>query len=287
MGKILVTGASGNVGRFVVKYALKNGDSVKVAGRNVERLMMMFGENVECVKFDFENEDTYQKALTDVDRVFLMRPPYMGNFRDLLPFIQAMKSTGNIKLVSFLSLIGIEHNPMPPHYKIEKALKKSGLTYCFIRPSFYMQNLSGVHAFEIKELNRIVVPVKKAKTSFIDTEDIGELTAFAMHQTSKYQNTALSITGPRALDYYQVADILSKELDRQITYADPEPKMTEKYWIQVRGLDKAYAKVMTMLYFLTRHGMAEQTNNVFETIMHKKPTSFEEFAHKNRNVWIQ
>ena len=51
-----------------------------------------------------------------------------------------------------------------------------------------MQNISGVHAFEIKYFDRIVVPVKQALTSFIDAEDIGELTASVLGNPIEHQN---------------------------------------------------------------------------------------------------
>ena len=285
MSKILITGASGNVGQYVAKYALQLGADIKVAGRNLESLQAKFGPQVESVYFDFTDPNSFNAVLQDVDRVFLMRPPYMGKPEDLKPFIEAMATGGNIKLVSFLSLIGIEHNPIPPHHKIEKMIEQAGLPYCHIRPSFFMQNLSGVHAFEIKHFNRIVVPVKQALTSFIDAEDVGELTATVLMRPAKHQNQAYAITGAEALNYVQVAGILSDVLDRTITYADPAPRLAKQYWINVRGLDPEYAKVMGMLYMMTRMGTAKQTTAVFEQVMGKKPQTFRQFAEKNREAW--
>lgn len=210
MGRILITGATGNVGRYVAKYAVKNNDEITVAGRNTSKLESMFPSgDVRKVAFDFNRPETFEKALVDVDRVFLMRPPYMGDYKDLMPFLNALTQQDDLKMISFSSLIGIEHNPMPPHYKIEKAIKRLNLPYSFIRPSFYVQNISGVHALEIREFDRIVVPVKHSLTSFIDTEDIGELTAKILNQPEKYHNQAFSITGPEALDYFAVAKILT------------------------------------------------------------------------------
>lgn len=285
MSKILITGASGNVGQYVAKYALQLGADIKVAGRNLESLQAKFGPQVESVYFDFTDPNSFNAALQDVDRVFLMRPPYMGKPEDLKPFIEAMATGGNIKLVSFLSLIGIEHNPIPPHHKIEKMIAQAGLPYCHIRPSFFMQNLSGVHAFEIKHFNRIVVPVKQALTSFIDAEDVGELTATVLMHPEKHQNQAYAITGAEALNYDQVAGILSDVLDRTITYADPAPRLAKQYWINVRGLDPEYAKVMGTLYMMTRMGTAKQTTAVFEQVIGKKPQTFRQFAEKNREAW--
>ena len=244
MGKIMITGALGNVGGYVAQYAIKSGQAVTVADINVQALKNKYGDSARHVYFDFTDSSTFAAALEEVDRVFIMRPPHLGKPEDLKPFVEALREKGDIRLVCFLSLIGVEHNPVPPHHKIEKYIEQAGLPYCHIRPSFFMQNISGVHAFEIKHFDRIVVPVKNALTSFIDAEDIGELTARVLSEPEKHKNTGYSITGPEAMDYWQAADILSQELNRKITYANPKPWLAKKYWIDIRGLDKEYSTVM-------------------------------------------
>lgn len=258
MGKIMVTGASGNVGSYVAQYAILNGQQVKVVGTHTEELEARYGNKAESVLFDFTNPDTFDAALDGVDRVFIMRPPHLGNPKDLKLFVETLKNKSDIRLVSFLSLIGIEHNPVPPHYRIEKYIEQAGLPYCHIRPSFFMQNISGIHAFEIKHFDRIIVPVKNALTSFIDAEDIGELTAKVLSEPEKHLNKGYSITGPEAIDYWQVQNILSEELNRKITYSNPRPSLAKNYWTQVRGLDKEYVTIMGMLYMITRMGTAKK-----------------------------
>ena len=285
MGKILVTGASGNVGSYVVKYLLEWHEQVVCASTNVERIREKYKDMAEAVYFDFKDIDTFHTALKGVDRVFLMRPPHLGKPEDLKPFIDSLKKQGGIRMVSFLSLIGIENNPVPPHYKIEKYIEQTGLPYCHIRPSFFMQNISGVHAFEIQCFDRIVVPVKKALTSFIDAEDIGELTAKILSEPDAHKNCGYSITGPKAIDYFEVGKILSEELNRDIRYVNPSPSLAKKYWITVRGLDKEYAGVMAMLYMMTRMGAAKKVTTSFEDIMGRKPQNFRQFARKNRSAW--
>lgn len=285
MGKVMVTGALGNVGGYVAKYLIKRGEQVVCADINQEALRKKYGTQAEAVVFDFTDPMTFPNALHGVDRVFVMRPPHLGKPEDLKPFVEAMKNQKRIRLVSFLSLIGVEHNPVPPHHKIEKYIEQAGLPYCHIRPSFFMQNISGVHAFEIRQFNRIVVPVKKALTSFIDAEDIGELTAAVLSEPEKHQNKAYSITGPEAIDYFEAADILTEELGRTVTYANPSPSAAKKYWITIRGLDKEYSTVMGMLYMMTRMGTAKKVTGAFEELMGKKPQTFREFVRKNRAAW--
>jgi len=280
MGKVMVTGALGNVGGYVAKYLINNGQDVVVADINVEALQGKYGDKVKSVFFDFTDSKTFSTALQDVDRVFIMRPPHLGKPEDLKPFVEALKSKDGIKLVSFLSLIGVENNPVPPHHKIEKYIEQAGLPYCHIRPSFFMQNISGIHAFEIKHFDRIVVPVKRALTSFIDAEDIGEITAKVLSEPDKHQNRGYSITGPEAIDYYTASKILTEELGREIFYANLKPSLAKKYWIEVRGLDKEYSKVMGMLYIMTRMGTAKKTTTTFEDVMGKKPQAFRQFVKK-------
>lgn len=285
MGRILVTGASGNVGKYVAQYALKNGQKITVAGTHPETLAKMFGDRAKIARFDFTDPSTFRDVLDDVDRVFIMRPPHLGKPEELKPFIDALKSKGGIKLVCFLSLIGVENNPVPPHHKIEKYIEQADLPYCHIRPSFFMQNISGVHAFEIKYFNRIVVPVKKALTSFIDAEDIGEMTAKILSEPQLHQNQGYSITGSEAIDYWNVAKILSKELGREIIYTNPKPSFAKKYWITVRGLEKEYCNVMGMLYMMTRLGTAKKVTPVFEQVMGRKAQTFQQFVKKNIGSW--
>lgn len=68
-------------------------------------------------------------------------------------------------------------------------------------------------------------------------------------------------------------------------FTDPKPSLAKKYWIEVRGLEKEYCTVMSILYLMTRLGTAEKVTSVFEEIMGKKPRSFQEFVRKNAASW--
>lgn len=280
MMKILVTGASGNVGSYVVKELLKLNEQVRAAGTKIQKLDEQFGNQVESVYFDFKDKTTFEKSLDGVDRVFLMRPPHLGKPEDLYPFIDEMKAH-NIKLVSFLSLMGVENNTIPPHHKIEKYIEKLEIPFAHVRPGFFMQNLSGVHSVEIREKNEIFIPAGKSKTSFIDAADIGLATAILLHQPEKYKNTAHTITGSESLDYFQVAEILSKVTGRNITYTRPRYLKYRNYYIKKRCLEKTYVNVTVALYFMTRMGTAKEVTNCFYKLTGKMPRTFEEFAKDN------
>ncbi len=278
--KILVTGASGNVGTYVVKALLKMGEEVVAAGTEVGKLERLFDHKVQAVKLDFTNPATFDGALVGVDRVFLMRPPHLGKPQDLYPFIEALK-TYPIVLISFLSLMGIEKNTIPPHYKIEKYIERTGIPFAHIRPGFFMQNVSGIHSWEIKNHSQIFIPAGKSKTSFIDAADIGLATATILKSPERFKNTAHTITGPEALDYGQVAEILTKVTGREIKYMSPSLLKYRHRYIKQRGLDKSYVNVTVALYLMTRLGTAKAITDDFKMITGQEPTPFEAFVRAN------
>lgn len=284
--KILVTGASGNVGTYVVNELLKIGEDVVAAGTNRQKLDQLFGSNVTTVAFDFTRPETYKKALTGVDRIFLMRPPHLGKPEDLYPFIKATQEYP-ITLITFLSLMGIEKNTIPPHYKIEKFIESVGIPFAHIRPGFFMKNISGIHALEIRDKDIIFIPAGKSRTSFIDAADIGLASATILHDPDQFKNTAHTISGPEALDYFQVADVLSKLTNRKITYVKPGLLKYRSYYIKSRGLDKNYVNVTVMLYIMTRLGTAKTITNEFFKLTGKNPRTFEDFAKANIGAFMK
>lgn len=215
-----------------------------------------------------------------------MRPPHLGSPSDLYPFIDALKEE-KIKLVAFLSLMGVEKNPIPPHHKIEKYIEEKDMPYAHIRPGFFMQNISGIHSKEIREDDMIFVPAGKSKTSFIDAKDIGEATAFILSQAEHYQNTKHTLTGPEALDYYEVAEILTDVTGRKITYSKPGLLKYRHHYIKHRQLDKSYVNVTVALYFMTRMGTAEEVTNDFFKLTGRKPTPFKAFAERTKQNFIK
>lgn len=275
--RVLVTGASGNVGRFVVKELQQLGEEVVVAGTNKQKLIGIFGSDVEAVTLDFTRPDTFKEATENIDRVFLMRPPHLGKAKDMYPFIDHL-SEQSLQLVVFLSLMGVRRNPFPPHYRIEKYIEQQHLPYTHVRPDFFMQNISGVHAEEIKEQNKVFVPAGNSETSFIDGRDIGLAIAKMLHQPEKHHDKAYTLTGKEALTYNQVADILSDVTGKDIVYDKPSMLAYRKYYIEERQLDPTYVTVTMMLYLMTRLGTAKPVTADFSEITGKEPTSFKQFA---------
>ncbi len=280
MKAVFVTGATGNVGVEVVSQLQKRDIPVKAAvlrGRNES-----VPEGVTPVEFDFEDPSTFGSALDGVDRVFLMRPPHMADAKAFSPFIKAMKAAG-IRQVVLLSVQGAGQNIFVPHHGIEVLLKKSGLAWTFLRPSFFMQNLTTTHLADIRDHDEIYVPAGGGRTNFIDVADIGEAAAACL-ATPGHDQTAYEVTGTEALTYDQVAEILSAVCNRRITYPRPSAKQFKKH-MRETGHNDDFVKVMGMIYAIAKFGMAAGTTDTFETLVGRKPHTLREWAERNAAIW--
>lgn len=206
--RILVTGATGTVGRHVVTNLADEDTTVRAGVRDIARARERFGDDIEYAEFDFQRPETWGAAFAEVDALFLIRPPTIGRVkRHITPAIDAAARVG-VEHVAFLSVLGAEKNPILPHRRIEAHLQDADVSYTFLRASFFMQNLTEVHREAIAERDEIFVPAGNGKTSFVDARDIGAAAAVALTEPG-HRNRAYDITGPAAFDYETVAEIFS------------------------------------------------------------------------------
>ena len=133
-------------------------------------------------------------------------------------------------------------------------------------PRFFMQNPTGVHLNDITNNDDLFILAGKSKTSFVDARDVGIASATVLNNWKTYQNTAHTITGSESLSYTQVADIMSKVLNRPITYSNPGFIKYRHPLVHHRGLDKGYVRVTMMLYLMTRLETAKKITTNFKEL---------------------
>ena len=284
VNKILITGATGNIGSQLIKILSDKNIPVSAGIKDLENCRNQNTKKITNVNLNFEDQTTFNAALKGVKILFLVRPPAISNVKkNIYPFIDCAVESG-VRQIVFLSLMGVESNPITPHYKIEKYILQKNLTYTFIRPSFFMQNLSTTHYEDIKYKNEIFVPARNGKTSFIDVRDIAQITALAL--TSKvYLNKSLELSGSEALNYYEVAAIFTEVLGRKITYRNPS-MLTFFLRLRKRKIQGKFIFVMIALYTVCKFGKAAKISTTFKEYVHKDPITFRQFVVDNKKCWI-
>ncbi|MBC8111057.1 MAG: NmrA family NAD(P)-binding protein [Verrucomicrobia bacterium] len=287
MPTIFVTGASGNVGLETLKSLLSQpnqADLKVIAGvRDIAKAESNVLENIEKRNFDFETPTTFGSALQGIDGLFLLRPPQLSAVKKYFqPLIEFIKSSTSIKHVVFLSVQGAEKSRFIPHYKIEKLLIKYQIPYTFLRPGYFMQNFTTTLKADIKN-RKIVLPAGNAKFNLTDVADIAKVAAKVLIQPEKFLNQAYEITGSQNYTFTEMAAILSEKTGKNILYEAVSP--IDFFFIKRKeGMKTAFILVMIVLHYLPRFQAEPQISQWIEKITGDKPTNFEDFALKLRDI---
>ena len=280
-GSILVTGASGNVGREVVRELSRLGQPALAGVPDAAAARQVPPEAARTVLLDFEQPATYPAALAGVARLFLLRPPAMADVRrGLFPFIDAAQAAG-VQHVVFLSLMGV--NPLMPHYQVEQKLKRSGLGYTLLRASFFMQNLDTVYRAGVRAQSELYLPAGRARTSFIDVRDVAAVAARALTDPG-HRNQAYTLTGSQALDYFEVAQVFTQVLGRPIRYLQPTPLAYGRR-LRAEGVRPEFIRVMQGIYFTVRLGLGARVTAEVQQLLGRPPIRLEQYVRDYAACW--
>ena len=288
---ILVTGATGNVGAPLLDALIAAGAPVRAAAGSAAGLARLrdgatsLRLPIDPVLLDFTDPATWSRAYEGVERMFLLRPPHLGRPKtQMLPSLEAAKAAG-VRHMVLLSLQGAERNKLVPHAAIETWLRGSGLTWTFVRASFFMQNLTSTHLSDIRDRDEIVVPAGHGATSFVDAADVAAVAAVALLAPDQHRNRAWTPTGPRALTYSEVAQTLSTTLGRPIRYVDAGVLRYARHARHTLGMPWGMVAVTTAIYTIARLGRADRLTNDVALVTGRGPVSFATFASAHAEDW--
>jgi len=281
---VFVTGATGTVGSAVLEFLLDRGERA-IAGVRRETDAASLPAGAEWRVFEFGSDRTGMRAALDgCDRLFLMRPPPIEDVDGyLFPLIDVAMEVG-VRQIVFLSLQGVQHNTAVPHHRVERYLETVGAPFTFLRPNFFMQNLSSTYREGIRDDDEIFVPAGRSFTAFIDARDIGAVAA-AVLTDPRHIGEKYTLSGEQTLSYHRVARILSEVLGRAVRYARPS-EADYLARLAARGAPADYIAVQRMIYRVVRLNASALPNRAVRRLTGRPATSLREFAERERSVWM-
>lgn len=285
MQKLLITGATGNVGYALIDALLKQGGfaQLRAGVRNPTADLPWSSSDVQPVAFDFLQLETCREALKATDVLFLLRPPQIADVDAVFQPLITAAVEEQVAHIVFLSVQGADRNSVIPHHKMERFIQDSGLPYTFLRPAYFMQNFTTTLRRDLVEKDEIFLPAGRAKFTLIDVADIGRVGAEVMLQPAAHENQAYDLTTPEPLSFGQMAEQLSEALGRKITYRSPN--LLSFFWRKYQeGLPAMMILVMIMLHYLPRFQSTPPTTDWVERITGREPRSFRAFAEAQREA---
>jgi uncharacterized protein YbjT (DUF2867 family) len=278
--KILITGATGTIGKALVKILSSKGTSFVAGVTTKQRGIDVLGTDIPTVVFNYENSNTFHKATEGVSKVFLLGPPLRNDLDSLvIPFLEHLKTSG-IKRVVYISALGLDDiKELPFHTRVVEAIKAAGFDYTILLPTFFAQNFKNYEWENIMQRSITFVPAGDGKVGFVDVEDIALVAATVLIEAG-HEGKFYTITGPDLLSYAEAAQQLSEVIGKPIHYPAPSPEVYKQVLTEA-GAPEFIASYMIPVYSLIADGKVNIVSDDIERITGKKPTQLKEVLKRD------
>lgn len=233
---ILVTGATGTVGRQVVEQLVKRGAAVRALVRDPAKAD--FPAGVDVAQGDLLDVDALRSAFSGVSTLFLLNGVVPDEFTQALVTLNVAREAG-VDRVVYLSVIHSDVYVNVPHFAgkfgvermIEQMSEKMGLSATILRPAYFMDNDATVKDVVLGH-GVYPMPIGARGLAMVDTRDIAEVAAIELihrkNATRPLPLERINLVGPDTLTGNGAAAVWSEVLGRPIAYGGDDTAAFEQ-----------------------------------------------------------
>lgn len=229
---ILVTGATGRVGRHLVQQLVQRDAKVRVLTRNPASAD--FPATVEVMQGDLLDLAALRRAFSGVSTLFLLNAVTGDEFTQALITLNIARESG-VERVVYLSVFGADSAVNVPHFAVkfgaERMLAAMGFGATILRPSYFIDNEAMIKDV-ILQHGIYPMPLGGKGVAMVDARDIAEVAALELirrdQAPGRLPNETLNLVGPDSLTGDGAAAIWSELLGRPIHYAGDDPQGFEQ-----------------------------------------------------------
>ncbi|WP_166347243.1 SDR family oxidoreductase [Phytoactinopolyspora limicola] len=228
-GTILVTGATGHVGRHVVTGLVAAGADVRAVVRHPERAQLPTG--VDVVPGDLTQPDTLDTALDGVGSIFLIWPLLSA---DAAPPTVA-RLTKAARRVVFLSALEDAANQRPTGFwgEVEELIEQSGVEWTFLRASGFTSNTLE-WAQSIRTDGVVRAPYGAARRSLVHEADLAAVAVHALLE-DHHVGRAYPLTGPEHISQVEQVRTIGEAIGRPVRWEEMSRDAAERQYLAEWG----------------------------------------------------
>ena len=280
---ILITGATGNIGRQVVQQLVNRGADVRALVRDPAKAN--FPANVDVVQGDLLDVGALRLAFKGASTLFLLNAVVADEFTQALVSLNLAREAG-IERVVYLSVIHSDRYLNVPHFAgkfgVERMLEQMGFGATILRPAYFMNNDHTIKDV-VTGYGVYPMPIGSKGLAMIDARDIGEIAAIELLRHERAPAPLplerINLVGPDTLTGEAVAAIWSTVLNRPITYGGDDTAAFEKNLLNFIPSWMAYDMRLMSERFLTE-GMVPEAGDVerLTKLLGRPLRSYRDFA---------
>ncbi|MEU6122896.1 NmrA family transcriptional regulator [Streptomyces sp. NPDC047123] len=261
-GTVLVTGATGRVGRRVVESAEAAGLTVRAASR------------CGAVRFDWADRSTWADALRGADAAHLAYLPDVGapGAAEAVGAFARLAVELGVGRLTLLSARGEDQA-----HATEAAVRAAGARWTVVRASWFAQNLSEGPLLDGMRGGELVFPGGEVLEPFIDVRDIADVVVAALTGGDRLADRTLDLTGPRLLSFRQAVAEVAAAAGRRIAYV---PVSARDYGAALAefGVPAEEAAFLTELFETNLDGRNAHLSGGVREVLGREPRDFADFV---------
>lgn len=277
---ILVTGATGTVGRHLVLELKTRKAPFRVLARDPKKARVLLGD-VAAADGDMGRPETVAKALTGVESAFLLSALDPELTAREAAFARAAAKAGVKRLVK-LSALGAD--PRSPaallrwHGRAEEEVRRVGIPCAVLRPAAFHQNL--LQSASSIRRGTLSAPMGTARVAMVDARDVAAAAA-ALLTAPAPDERVLTLAAGAPRTYAEVARALSAVLGRPVAYADADPELARRGMLAA-GVPAWAVDAVLGLAERFRAGAADVSSDDVRAAAGREPLSLESFVRDHR-----
>jgi NAD(P)H dehydrogenase (quinone) len=259
---IVVTGATGHLGRLVIDGLLAAGvpaERIAAVVRDKEKAAGLAARGVELRIADYSAPETLTGTFAAGDRVLLISGSEVGQrVAQHRAVIDAAKDAG-VALLAYTGVLGgpdADFELAAEHKVTEQAILDSGLPYTFLRNGWYHENYTERLA-PVLEHGAVVASVGEGRIASASRADYAAA-AVAVLTGEGHENKAYELSGDVAWSFAEYAAELSKQTGRTIAYNAVTPEQNREILLGA-GLPAPFADILVGVDTAIEQGLLAAT----------------------------
>ena len=277
---ILITGASGSVGKAVLLEAIRKESGVRAMYRSKEEAAKA-PSGCEPVLADYSDKQSLRRALDGVSSVYIVCSPIPKLVELESNMLDACRECG-IRHVVLNSALGAGDfgKSFPSwHRKVEDKLKTTGMSYTILRPNGFLQNIVAYNAPSIRAEGAFYAAMGDAKVSYLDVGDIAVVAVKAL-KGGTHAGKTYELNGPEAISNAELARRISNIAGRAVNYVDiPEPAQREA--MLGLGMPEWQATALLDLQQFYKQGGGAKTDGLLKSLIEREPVTLDQYLAAN------
>ncbi len=284
--RLLVTGASGHLGRKVVELLLDAGaTNITAASRDTDKLTDLAARGAKTVRADFDDPTTLDAAFAGSERILIVSTDALGTAgqrrRQHLAAVEAAVKAG-VRQILYTSMPHPEPGSLipfaPDHYATEQAIEQSGVPFTILRVNWYDEAVFLLLPSALTS-GQWLSSAADGRVGYVARDDVARAAAAAL--LSGVAEGRLDITGPEALSTNEIALIAHEVFGSSVAVAHVSDEQLSNSLLSA-GLPNPLAELLVAMDANTRAGGVDIVTDTVARLTGRPARSLREFLTQNR-----